>query len=80
MTKVNFVNMRSLWISTAFCTALFLIGLGGSSCSPKVGCPANEAAHVKPNRKGELPTGGGYTRLFPKDFHKKKKKRRKRKN
>jgi hypothetical protein len=31
---------------------------------------------VKPNRKGELPTTGGKTSLFPKDFNKKKKSKR----
>lgn len=73
----NFANMRKYWVLAGFCTALFFIGLSSTSCSRKVGCPANEAAHVKPNRKGELPTSGGYTRLFPKDFNKKPKKKRK---
>ncbi len=68
--------MRKYWFLAGFIAALGFIGLSSSSCSPKVGCPANEAAHVKPNRKGELPTSGGYTRLFPKDFDKKKKKRK----
>jgi len=54
-----------------------ILAPAGSSCARKVGCPANEAAHVKPNRNGELPTSGGYTRLFPGDFNKKVKKKRK---
>ncbi len=46
--------------------ALFLIGLGSSSCQRKVGCPATENAQVKTNRKGELSTKGGKSQLFPK--------------
>lgn len=41
-----------------------------SSCNRKAGCPAVENAHVKPNRKGELPTRGGKSQLFPKKFYK----------
>ena len=69
--------MRKYWVFAGFCAALLFIGFSSASCSPKVGCPANEAAHVQPNRKGELPSTGGHTRLFPKDFNKKKKKRKK---
>jgi hypothetical protein len=47
-----------------------------SSCNRGTGCPATESAHVRPNRKGELPTSGGKTSLFPKDFNKKKKRKR----
>ncbi|MCB0592749.1 MAG: hypothetical protein H6557_24025 [Lewinellaceae bacterium] len=68
---------RSLMI-IVFSAAVTLLGLSGSSCNRKVGCPANEAAHVKPKRNGELPTGGGKTQLFPKNFNKKAKKKRKR--
>ncbi|MCB0546584.1 MAG: hypothetical protein KDD19_03295 [Phaeodactylibacter sp.] len=69
--------MRKTWMIVVFCAVSAALALTGSACSPKVGCPANEAAHVKPNRNGELPTSGGYTRLFPKDFNKKSKKKRK---
>lgn len=56
-----------------------VLAFTGTSCATKSGCPANDAAHVQPDRKGNLPTSGGKTQLFPKDFNKKKK-RRKRKN
>ncbi len=52
------------------------LSLGTISCNRGVGCPANESAHVKPGKNGELPTSGGYTRLFPKDFNKKSKKKK----
>jgi len=51
-----------------------LIGLSQSSCSPKTGCPMNEEVHVKPDKKGKLPTGGGRSQLFPKNMRKKTKK------
>lgn len=41
------------------------------ACSPKYGCPSNESVHVKPNRKGKLPSKGGNSGLFPKDVKKK---------
>ncbi len=68
--------MRKIWIILVFCVASALMALTGTSCNRKVGCPANEEAHVKPNRRGELPTSGGKTRLFPKGFDKKVKRRR----
>ncbi|MCB9264801.1 MAG: hypothetical protein H6558_07245 [Lewinellaceae bacterium] len=68
--------MRKYWTIVVFCVAVTCLGLAGSSCNRKVGCPANEAAHVKPNRKGELPTSGGKTSLFPKKFNKKPRKKR----
>lgn len=68
--------MRKIWMIVVFCVASALLALTGASCNRKVGCPANEAAHVKPNRNGELPTSGGKTSLFPKGFEKKSKKRR----
>ena len=69
--------MRRSWIVLLLCMAAALLAFTGSACTRKVGCPANEAAHVKPNRNGELPTSGGRTNLFPKDFNKKAKKKRK---
>lgn len=53
---------------------LFLGTTTLSSCTKKTGCVINENAHVKPNRKGQLPTKGGKSNLFPKDMRKKKKK------
>jgi len=69
--------MRKYLLLIGLCIASATFVLTTSSCNRKVGCPANEAAHVKPNRKGELPTSGGKSRLFPKKFYKKQKKRRK---
>jgi hypothetical protein len=40
------------------------------SCSRKSGCPANEDATVKTNKKGELPTASGRSQLFPKNMRK----------
>ncbi|MCO6480456.1 MAG: hypothetical protein J5I94_27690 [Phaeodactylibacter sp.] len=68
--------MRKARMILVFCVVSALLALTGASCSPKVGCPANEAAHVKPNRNGELPASGGKTQLFPKDFNKKVKRKR----
>jgi hypothetical protein len=70
--------MRRLLFLLSLVAVVFTISATTSSCTRKVGCPANEAAHVKPNRKGELPTSGGRTQLFPGDFNKKKKKRKRR--
>lgn len=75
--KIKFLYMRKFLLLIAFCMVGALFTLTTSSCNRKVGCPANEAAHVKPNRNGELPTRGGDSQLFPKKFHKKKKRRRK---
>lgn len=46
--------------------ALALITAPASACQRKAGCPASENANVKTNRKGELPTKGGKSQLFPK--------------
>lgn len=56
-----------------FCLiAVLLLTIGiSSSCSRKTGCPAYEEAHVKPNKKGKLPTKGGSSNLFPKKMRKK---------
>ena len=69
--------MRKAMFFTALAIVLSGFLMFNSSCTRKVGCPANEAAHVKPGRNGELPTSGGNTQLFPKDFNKKKKRKRK---
>jgi hypothetical protein len=44
-----------------------------TSCKVKEGCPINEEAHVKPDKKGNLPSGGGRSQLFPKKMRKKMK-------
>ncbi|MFN7119298.1 MAG: hypothetical protein ACK4TA_21045 [Saprospiraceae bacterium] len=48
-----------------------------SSCSRKSGCPAYDTLKAPVNRKGELSTKGGKSGLFPKDFNKTTKKRKK---
>jgi len=58
------------------CAFLGLFMISNSSCNRKTGCPVNENAHVKPNRKGELPTKGGRSGVIPPGMKKKKKKRR----
>lgn len=57
--------------------ALFTASTGLQSCSRKSGCPVYETTKVKTNRKGELSKRGGKLELFPKDMHKKKRKKRK---
>ena len=37
-----------------------------TSCSKKTGCPINENAGVKANKKGALPSRRGKSNLFPK--------------
>jgi hypothetical protein len=53
--------------------ALLFIGfaIATSSCSPKTGCAINEDAHVKVNRKGEMPTKRGKSNLFSKKTRRK---------
>lgn len=59
--------------SVLFFGMLFLafLGLTGTSCSRKSGCPAYESVHSQPGRKGELSTKRGSSELFPKDMRKK---------
>lgn len=68
--------MRKVLLLTGLTLLLFTLGSTASSCNRGTGCPATEGAHVKPNRKGELPTSGGRTQLFPKKFYKNKKSKR----
>lgn len=63
--------MRRSLLLLGLCTVLSFMVVSTSSCNRKAGCPAVENAHVKPNRKGNLPTKGGKSRLFPKKFNKK---------
>lgn len=58
--------MKRILLLLSFFLVLSLISTSTSSCSRKTGCPVNENVHVKPNRKGKLPTKGGKSRLFPK--------------
>lgn len=41
-----------------------IISLFIAACSPKSGCPINDDAVIKVNRKGELPTKRGKSNLF----------------
>ena len=63
--------MKKRYLLLSLC---FLIGFGLSqtACSQKTGCPVNENAQIKPNRKGQLPTKRGKSSLFPKRMTKKK--------
>lgn len=51
-----------------FCIVLFLSGTVTTtySCSKKTGCPINENARAKPNKKGEFGKKRGKSNLFPK--------------
>lgn len=62
--------MRRILLFLGFSAVFGLLTTTAASCNRKAGCPAVENAHVKPNRKGELPTKGGKSRLFPKKFYK----------
>ena len=66
--------MRRSYITLILCAFLGLFLLSNASCSKKTGCPVNERAHVKPNKKGELPTKRGKSSVIPGDFKKRKKK------
>jgi len=63
------IKKYSFLIFAAF-LGFFLINT--SSCNKKTGCPINENAHVKPNKKGQLPTKRGKSNLLPKNMRKKK--------
>lgn len=59
-----------LILASLFCFSGMVTSCGG----PKSGCPVNERAKVKTNKKGELSSKGGKSNLFPKKMRKKKKK------
>ncbi|MEM1322934.1 MAG: hypothetical protein AAGG75_21900 [Bacteroidota bacterium] len=65
--------MRKLLSLCLLFSLLLLASTTLPSCSKKTGCPINENAHIKPNRKGKMPTKRGKSNLFPKDMRKKKK-------
>lgn len=67
--------MKKLLLLLSFFTCLILLSTTTTSCNRGTGCPAADNAHVKPNRKGELPSRRGKSTLFPKGMNKKKKKR-----
>ncbi len=58
-----------------FFAIIIVLSASFSSCgSNKTGCPINENAHVKTDRKGNLKTKRGKSSLFPKNMKKKKRK------
>ena len=65
---------RSIFYSILVVATLGFMVSTQTSCKTKEGCPINEEAHVKPDRKGNLPMGGGRSQLFPKNMRKKMKK------
>ena len=46
--------------------SIALFTLPASSCQRKSGCPVNDDAKAKVNRKGEYSKKGGSSNLFPK--------------
>lgn len=68
--------MKKLLLLCSFFSCLVLFSMTTSSCNRGTGCPASDNAHVKPNRKGELPSRRGKSTLFPKGMKKKKKKKK----
>ncbi len=69
------MKKRLAYILTIFFLA-FSFSLVTTSCgSNKTGCPINEEAHVKPDRKGRLPKKEGQQHLFSKKARKRMKKK-----
>jgi hypothetical protein len=53
-------------------SALIMFILVQMACSSsKSGCPVNDNAQVRTNKKGELPSSRGKSSVFPKDVKKK---------
>ena len=48
-----------------------LFTFSNTSCNRGTGCPINDNATVKTNRKGKLPKRGGNSNLFPKNMRRK---------
>lgn len=63
-------TMKILKKSTVLALSVGVI-LAFNSCSPGYGCEMSDNATVKTNRKGELPTKGRSSSLFPKEMNKK---------
>ena len=66
--------MRKSYFILFVCAFLGLFLISNSSCQRKTGCPVNERAHVKTNKKGELPTKRGRSSVIPPGMKKKKRK------
>lgn len=66
------MNSRKSYLSYFILTAITGLVLVMSSCSSsKTGCPINEQAHVKADKRGNLPRSRGKSSVFPKDVKKK---------
>ena len=63
--------MKKVLLLLSCCFLLSMLTVSTSSCNRGVGCPAYEDAHVKPDRKGKLPTKRGNSSLFPKNMKRK---------
>lgn len=63
-------SMQKFYLYISLIAILFVTASTTSSCSRKTGCPASEAAHVQPNRKGKYPSNKGSSNLFPKKVRK----------
>ena len=58
-------------------TSILVASLFVTSCSSnKTGCPINENAHVKTDRKGNMSAKGGKSNLFPKNMRSGSKKKK----
>ncbi len=74
----SFFNIFSMKRTIALCffVVFLFFGLSMSSCSSnKTGCPINENAHVKSDKKGNFSKRRGKSNLFPKQMRRKKKKK-----
>lgn len=58
--------MKKVLLLLGFFAFFALTSTTTSSCSRKSGCITAENAQVKTNRKGDLPSKGGSSQLFPK--------------
>lgn len=57
-----------------YLTIILIFGVfsfSSTSCNRGTGCPINDNATVKTNRKGKLPKRGGKSNLFPKNMRRK---------
>jgi len=70
--KYTFSGMRRSYITLVLCAFLGLFLLSNSSCSKKTGCPVNERATVKVDKKGN-PKKKSRSGVIPPGMRKKKK-------
>ncbi|MBP7272990.1 MAG: hypothetical protein KA974_04075 [Saprospiraceae bacterium] len=60
----RYTRYMAILVLMMFCMAVL------PACKTKEGCPVNDSAHVKPNKKGDYGSKKGKTNLFPKDLRK----------